>query len=72
MIDQSQPAKMDRMVHAIMAAIETTGDSENLTVILGSLGAVTGCMARASQDPANALRAAHTIAQGIINGELLT
>jgi hypothetical protein len=64
-------AKTQRMADAIMAAIEATGDAENLPIIAGALGSVVGAVAMASGMPAEFLATLTTVARGVTTGELL-
>lgn len=63
--------KIKEMTGVIMTAVAETGDSENMLVLLASLGTVLGCVAAASKNAEAALSVVTTIARGIISGQLV-
>lgn len=68
---EQQAARMERMTAAIMIAIDQNGGSEDVQVIMGSLGAAIGCIAVATGRPDECLDATIGVARGIIRGSLL-
>ena len=63
--------KIQRMTDAVMAAIDKTGDQDDIIVMMGSLGAVVGCIALASTNSDLALAVLVRSACSVISGDAL-
>jgi hypothetical protein len=71
MTDAQAAAAVERMTGAIMAAIANSAYCENIQVVIGSLGAVVGCVAQASGKPDKCLSILNKLARSVSTGELL-
>jgi hypothetical protein len=68
---EQKAGRMSRMTEAIMAAIGEQDGSEDVQVVMGSLGAAVGCMAKASGRPDECLEVMNKLARGVISGKFL-
>lgn len=68
MTPEERALKMKSMTSAVLATIEEAGGGENMQIVIGSLGAVLGCIALASGKPDECLEAAVNVARGVIQG----
>ena len=68
---EEQAAAMERMTAAIIVAIDQNGGAADVQVIMGSLGAAIGAIARATGRPDECLDRTIDVARGIIRGSLL-
>ena len=71
MTEEQQAAAMERMTAAIIIAIDRNGGAEDVQVIMGSLGAAIGVIAKATGRPDECLNRTMDVARGIIRGSLL-
>lgn len=77
MVEQQQrlAVTMERMTDSIILEIDRIGgtgySAENIAVIMGSLGAAIGIIARATEQPDMCLERAMEVARGIIDGSLV-
>lgn len=67
---KQQAAAMERMMAAIIAAIDKNGGASDVQVIMGSLGLVIGTIAVATGKLDECLDRTMDVARGIIHGQL--
>lgn len=72
MEDEITAAKMQAMSQAIIATIKSTGNVENMTIVMGALGATVGVLALATGRPDAAIHSmteiAHTVCRQASEG----
>lgn len=68
---EQQAERMATMAAAIIVAIDQTGGTSDVHVMMGSLGAVIGAVAQATGRPEECLDLAMEVARRVIRGSLL-
>ena len=71
MDDAERARRSEALAQAIFVVLERGGGTNDAQLAIGSVGAVIGCLALASNEPPAFMAAIAKVAQGVIDGSLL-